>query len=116
MSAWIPYAWALGSIILSSTAQICLKLAVRGHPTLRTLLLHPWLFAGLAAYAVSAGLWLVVLHQLPLNRAYPLVSLNFVLVGLGSLWILHERMTWPMGLGLACILLGLCIVSLGHSG
>jgi drug/metabolite transporter (DMT)-like permease len=112
MSTWIPYAWALGSISLSSLAQICLKLAVRGHPTFRLLISQPWLALGLAAYALSAGLWLVVLHHLPLTRAYPLVSLNFVLVLLGSVWVLHERATWTMGLGIGCIVIGLCVLSL----
>jgi len=116
MSAWIPYAWALGSISLSSAAQIFLKLAVRGHPTLRTLLHQPWLALGLLAYAVSAGLWLIVLHRLPLTRAYPLVSLNFILVVLGSVWVLHERATWMMGVGIGCIIVGLCVFSLQPVG
>lgn len=114
MTIWLPYLLALGSIALSSAAQICLKLAMRTRPSLWTALHQPMLYGGLAAYGLSAVLWLLVLRRLPLTQAYPLVSLNFVLVLLGSAWLLHERATWTMGLGVLCIFAGLMLFAVGR--
>lgn len=112
-AAWIPYALALASIVLSSTAQVCLKLVMRGRTVGIHLLAEPLLYFGFFLYGVSAVLWLGVLAKLPLVIAYPLVSLNFILVAIGGAWILHERVSWAMMGGLVLIIAGI-IVTVRH--
>ncbi len=92
----------LGSVTLSSTAQLLLKLgatapAVRaaignggGTPADRALALMttPTLVSGLAVYALSAAFWIAVLSRVDLSLAYPFVGLGFVLTFLiGTLFL-----------------------------
>ncbi len=110
---WVPYVMALTSIILSSMAQILLKLLMR-HQTLNvTLLSQPLFYGGFLAYGVSAIIWLKVLAKLPLVVAYPLVSLNFVFVALGAALFLHERVSWQMLIGFALIFSGIIVIAKG---
>jgi undecaprenyl phosphate-alpha-L-ara4N flippase subunit ArnE len=109
LRGWI-YGWLLGSLVLSSGAQLLLKQAMRTPLTFRSIT-NPWLLGGMLAYAASAGFWLLVLRRLPLTQAYPWVSLNFVFVLVGSVIGLHERVSWPIILGTSCILVGLVVIS-----
>lgn len=111
--AWGPYAMAVLSIVLSSTAQIFLKLLMRNQALNFSLLGKPLFYGGFLAYGVSALIWLKVLAKLPLVVAYPLVSLNFVLVAFGAAFFLHERISWQMVLGLALIFSGIIVISRG---
>lgn len=105
------YGAAALSLLLSSTAQVLLKILLR-HRALSPAILHaPLLWIGLGAYGFSAVLWLAVLARLPLIVAYPLVSLNFVLVALGAHWVLQETLPWTTWVGLACILGGVWLTA-----
>jgi hypothetical protein len=82
----------LGSVALSATAQLLLKLGTTA-PTVRAaiagdgafagralaLMTTPTLVGGLALYALSAGFWIAVLSRVDLSLAYPFVGLGFVL-------------------------------------
>lgn len=110
---WGPYVVAVVSIILSSAAQILLKLLMRHRTVSLNLLTHPLFYAGFLAYGLSALLWLKVLAKLPLVVAYPLVSLNFIFVVFGGSVLLHERLSWQMIAGLGLIILGILTISRG---
>lgn len=105
------YAAAILSIVLSSLAQILLKMVMKQHVLNLQLLRQPLLYAGFAAYGVSAVLWLKVLAKLPLVVAYPLVSLNFVFVVLGGAVLLHERVHWQTFVGLGLIFSGIFVIT-----
>ena len=107
---WTAYAAALASILLSSTAQILLKVVMRHATVGFHLLSQPLIYLGFLAYGLSAILWLQVLSRLPLVVAYPLVSLNFILVALGGSFILHERVGWTMLAGIALVVGGLVVM------
>jgi drug/metabolite transporter (DMT)-like permease len=110
-SAWVPYAMALCSVLLSSAGQVVLKMAVRGRTVGLHLLAEPVLYLGFLFYGLSAVVWLGVLSKLPLVVAYPLVSLNFILVAVGGAWILHERVSWATAAGLALIMAGIVLTA-----
>ncbi len=112
--AWVPYIMALVSIMLSSLAQILLKLLMRHQQALNLSLLgRPLFYGGFLAYGISAIIWLKVLAKLPLVVAYPLVSLNFVFVALGASIFLHERVSWQMIFGFALIFSGILVIARG---
>lgn len=86
------YLWALCSVLLVSGAQLAMKWAVMQFPqatfelafltavlfdNLPGLLV---LFCGLLAYALSMLCWFLALRRIPLSKAYPLLSLSYVLV------------------------------------
>ena len=110
---WVPYLLALASIILSSMAQILLKLLVKHQSFNISLLSRPLFYIAFLAYGLSALIWLNVLAKLPLVVAYPLVSLNFVFVALGAALFLHERLSWPMLVGFALIFGGILVITKG---
>lgn len=107
----VPYAFAVVSIVLSSTAQIVLKQLMRDQVMSWRLIQQPYFYLGFGAYGLSAILWLKVLSRLPLVVAYPLVSLNFIFVALGGAAFLHERIGWPTFVGLALIMLGIAVIT-----
>ncbi len=108
---WMPYITAFFSIVLSSVAQVLLKLLMRDQVLSFRLITQPLFYAGFLAYGLSAILWLQVLAKLPLVVAYPLVSLNFVFVAMGGAWVLHERISWQMLLGLGLIIGGIFVIT-----
>ena len=81
----------LASVALSAIAQIALKIGMGGdaarqalaHDSLwrgyLALLLVPAVATGLAAYGLSAVLWLRVLAEVEVSKAYPFVALAIVL-------------------------------------
>lgn len=73
-------------------------------------LVDPWLMVALACLGSGLLLWLLVLHSLPLNRAYPMLSLNFVLITLLARLVWNERMTGRHLLGVGCIVVGVVLV------
>lgn len=103
------YFWVIGSALLVTIAQLSLKAGVVGLPSF-TLGWHwlqlEWLITnvvnlsivcvGLVCYALSMLCWLLALKSIPLNKAYPLISLSYVFVYLLAVilpWY-NEPATW----------------------
>jgi drug/metabolite transporter (DMT)-like permease len=78
----------------------------------RKLLATPYLWFGMAAYAVALLLYLIILSRVPLNVATSIASLNFIAVLLASRLVLGEPIPPLRYLGFGCILLGLYVVAL----
>ena len=70
--------------------------------------------AGGAAAGLGMAVWLNVLQRLPLSPAYPMLSLNFVMVMLAARWLFHELTTARHWCGVASIMLGILLMSV-HS-
>ena len=125
--------WCLGSILLVSVAQLALKYAMMELPplafedlsllrearlSLTMALTMPlaMLAGGLGAYALSMLCWFLALRHLPLNYAYPMLSLSYVLVYLAAV-----ALPWfgePAGMlkscGILLILLGVWLINSGR--
>ena len=73
-----------------------------------------WLF--LACLLLGLGLlaWLGVLRRLPVSLAYPMLSLNFVLIVLAARFVFHEATPRRHWYGVAAI--ALWVLLLGASG
>ncbi|MBS0975576.1 EamA family transporter, partial [Serratia rubidaea] len=56
--------------------------------------------------------WLAVLQRLPLSQAYPMLSLNFVLVTLASHRVFKESITPRHWCGVVTIVAGIVLMSL----
>lgn len=99
---------------LTCVGQLCQKRAAQnwsGRP-LRWIqkLRDPWLLAGLLALGLALLLWLLVLRQVPLHSAYPMLGLNFVLVAIAARFWLGESSRPRDWLGIACIVLGVALL------
>lgn len=116
------YLLAALSILLGGIGQFLLKLgADRIKPeaslwlSLWRLLWIPQLSLGLLCFGTSFLLWIFVLRRLPLSIAYPMVSLNYLIVTLLAVLVLHERFTLSKAVGLGLIMLGVAVIS-GRGG
>lgn len=115
--------FALCSVLLVSAAQLLMKWAMIQLPAMARPLdfaaalvsFSPpvlALLAGLFAYAFSMLCWLLALKRLPLSRAYPLLSLSYLLVWGIALLIpsLNELFIWGKLAGGMLILSGLLLI------
>ncbi len=117
-----PFVLILLCVSLGAVGQIALKQGMLhfGQLELRLpmifitfsrVLVRPLVVVGLGLYGLSAFLWLIVLSRVELSYAYPMISLNYVLV-IGLSWaIFHERLSWSKFLGTLIICLGVWVLS-----
>jgi len=77
------------------------------------ILLNPFVIAGLFAFFISMLIWLYVLSRMELSFAYPFVALNYVLILLGSYFLLKETITLPKMIGVVVIIIGVYLVARG---
>lgn len=117
------YLLAGASILLGGVGQFLLKLGadrIRPGPTLWLTLWRlvgiPPLSVGLLCFGTSFVLWIFVLRRLPLSVAYPMVSLNYLVVTLLAVLFLNERFTLYKAVGLGLIMLGVAAISVRQSG
>lgn len=113
---------ALSSIACSVAAQFFLKagmsagtvkLALADGISLRSLLVvftNPAIVAGFMLYGIGALIWLKVLSQWDVSKAYPLVGLGFVLT-LAVGFFGGENITAARMAGVALICAGVWLVS-----
>lgn len=124
MSIATSYVMVLLTVLMTVYAQLVLKWRVllAGLPPhdfagkLRfyaALLLNPWVLSTFAAAFIAAICWLTAMMRLDINKAYPFMALNFVLVGLLAVPLFGESMSWPKIGGLALVVMGLVLTSQG---
>lgn len=73
---------------------------------------QPHIVIGLCLFVASMVIWLAVLSKMELSRAYPMVSISYVLVALMARVFLGEGISLSRALGIAVILVGVTLVNL----
>ncbi len=68
-------------------------------------LVNPWVLLGFLSFGVGALLWLAVLAKEEISYAYPLSSLGYLVVALGSYGWFHEQLSWSRWVGLLLLIL-----------
>jgi multidrug transporter EmrE-like cation transporter len=68
---------------------------------------HFW--AAICLYGISTLLWIWLIKDIPLNRAYPFVALAFVLVPVLSRFVLDEELSRAGIAGSAVIVVGIVL-------
>ena len=97
--------------LLSVAGQLCQKQATcfvainkrRKHIVL-------WLGLALACLGLAMVLWLLVLQNVPVGIAYPMLSLNFVWVTLAAKVFWRENVALHHWLGVGLIIVGIVIL------
>lgn len=109
------------SIGLDVARELCFKLGSRAEVALsppaaangRTQLLSAerwWVLCGFVCWGIELLAWTCVLAQLPLNVAFPIMSLSYALTPLASLVVLKESISRQRWLGIGLITSGAAIV------
>lgn len=108
MSVWRLFA-VIGCVALIAVGQILFKFAAeRTDPKAAWWMLafDPYLILAGVIYVGATFLWVMQLKALPLNRAYPLFALAFILVPLLSHFVFGERLSLPYLAGSLLIIAG----------
>lgn len=117
------YFWAMMSVLLVSCAQLMMKWAMVALPPVARpeallsafVIFSPGavaLILGLLAYVISMGCWFLALRCIALSKAYPLLSLSYVLVWAAAIWLpwLHESFSVGKLVGVGVIFIGILLV------
>ncbi|URM26226.1 EamA family transporter [Pseudomonas frederiksbergensis] len=104
----------LAACLLTCLGQIAQKYAVeswRGKASgWGEKLRSPWLWLALASLGVGLLVWLLVLQRLEVGVAYPMLSLNFVLITLVARFVFHEPVDRRHWLGVALVIAGVALL------
>lgn len=104
----------LAACLLTCLGQIAQKYAVdswRGTDLdWRAKLRSPWIWLALAALGLGLVVWLLVLQRLEVSIAYPMLSLNFVLITLVARFVFHETIDRRHWLGVVLVIGGVVLL------
>ncbi|NKF25074.1 4-amino-4-deoxy-L-arabinose-phosphoundecaprenol flippase subunit ArnF [Pseudomonas sp. BGM005] len=113
--------FALASVLLVSGAQLSMRWSMTRLPRPDQWLAMPSVdsvalavvLAAIFAYALSMLCWLAALRDLPLGRAYSLLSISYALVYLlaASLPLFNESFSFSKSLGVALVMLGVITIN-----
>lgn len=118
------YTLAVIAVCIGSVGQIILKVGTNNYPgsissdfyssffSFLKIVFFPQIFIGLSCYAISALLWIIVLSNLEVSKAYPILGLSYIFVLLLSFFFLGESLTLTKILGSFLILFGVMLISL----
>lgn len=93
--------------LLSCGGQLCQKQATHAGSRKRA---AGWLLLSVALLGFAMLFWLLVLQQVPVSVAYPMLSLNFIFITLAARCIWHESVSFRHWLGVILIIGGIFIL------
>ncbi|MBC8943913.1 MULTISPECIES: 4-amino-4-deoxy-L-arabinose-phosphoundecaprenol flippase subunit ArnE [Xenorhabdus] len=104
--------------LLTCAGQICQKQAVthwgKKDDPYKPAIVVAWLVGAILLLGIGMIFWLRLLQFLPLSIAYPMLSINFVLVTLIGQFLYHERAGIKHWIGVFLIMLGILLMSLNQ--
>lgn len=97
------------TVLCTTFSQLCQKQASLAAAATPGKLLF-WLLVAGCWLGCAFILWVIVLRDTPLAFAYPLLSLNVVLITLASRFIWQEAISCRQWWGIGCIMLGISLL------
>jgi drug/metabolite transporter (DMT)-like permease len=117
MSHWILI---MASVALTSIGQLFFKRGMMSlghsyqHASLWKLMGHGlfngYVFLGFLSFGAGAILWLAVLAKEEVSYAYPLSSLGYIIVLIGSFFLFHENISTARIIGISLLILGVFFI------
>jgi drug/metabolite transporter (DMT)-like permease len=98
------------SAFTAAGGQLLLKVGAQGRDDLIGFF-NPYVIVGLILYVFSTLVWIYVLSFEKLTNVYAFTALTFVLVYLGAVMLLGEKISVPTVAGIVAILFGLYLIS-----
>jgi len=106
------------AVVLTTAGQLFQKLGAdrglgeaRGASQILAVLFSWQILAAVACLVAGTLLWLVVLYRMDVSRAFPFLSLGYVLVLLVSRLVLRETIPTARWLGVGLIAAGIALVA-----
>ncbi|MEA5603914.1 EamA family transporter [Nostoc sp. UHCC 0252] len=107
----IPYIILFVSILLSISGQLLMKYTMsHTHEGMFSWEFLQKLALAVGVYCLGIVNWILALRSVKLSIAYPLTSLNYVGIFLGSYYFFHEVITPTRIAGVITIFLGILLV------
>jgi multidrug transporter EmrE-like cation transporter len=117
MSHWVLI---FASVVLTSIGQLFFKkgmtvlnLSHQGASIWELMgngLLNSFVWLGFASFGAGAVLWLAVLAKEEVSYAYPLSSLGYLIVLLGSYVLFHENISPARIIGILLLIIGIFFI------
>lgn len=122
MARAFPWLMVAATVILTSYGQIVLKWQstvtiappfsfMKDWPVVIQMLARPWVMSAFAAAFGASLCWMAALSKLEINKAYPFMALNFLLVCLLAVPLFGEHFGLAKAGGLVLIVMGLILIS-----
>lgn len=73
--------------------------------------LKPWVISAFCAAFLASLSWMMAINKMPISRAYPYMSINFLLVAILAVLIFKEKMDMYKIMGTIVIMSGVAILS-----
>ena len=74
--------------------------------TLLTIFRNPWTITGLCFFVTSMVLWIKVISTMELSKAYPSISLSYIIVFVFSVLLFKETVTLTKVMGILLVSIG----------
>jgi len=115
----MQYIALLISTIMAALAQFFFKTGVAAIDTagkstgeiIKAGLLNPYVWGGVLGYVINLSLWLYVLSQLELSKAYPMTSLAYIFTLFLGFFFLDESITLIKIFGISLIIVGVVLLT-----
>jgi len=72
---------------------------------------NPFVLAGLFAYVVSVGVWLLVLSRVEVSLAYPMLSVGYIVNAVAGYYLFQENLSLTRITGILIIIAGVYLVT-----
>jgi drug/metabolite transporter (DMT)-like permease len=96
---------ATGQLLFKAVALKTPQISKIGH--LSSLLYNSLFWLAILLYGFATILWIYLLQQVPLSRAYPFAALGFVIVPIGAAVFFGDKITIPYIVGSFLIVTGI---------
>ena len=100
--------------LLTCAGQIAQKYAVESWRGVESGVTHklrsPWLWLALLCLGLGLLVWLLVLQRLEVGIAYPMLSLNFVLITLVARYLFKETIDLRHWCGVGLVIAGVVLL------
>ncbi len=111
-SSWPTWLLVLAAVLCNATAQVLMKRGGVTHAGDWHQWITPSLFGAASLYVVSFAITPIVYARMPLSLISPLMAgAIFVLISTASVLFLHEHLNTLRLAGMACVLLGIYLLS-----
>ena len=104
-------------VVMSIMGEFILKYTVHGKAlginleTVTMIIGSPIILVGILLISLSALLWIIGMTKFQLSFMYPFLSLSYVVIIIGSEFLLNEQVSFNRYLSILFIVIGLLLIS-----
>lgn len=105
-----PMAWLIGFCVFAEAArEVCFKHAAN-QTALVEAIMKPMTWLGIIFWGIELVAWTLVLEQVPLSIAFPMMALSYIAIVLAGAFVLQEPVNIRHAVGAFLITAGVACV------